>query len=390
MAPDIPRFHTAGLGHWLARQGSEPGRFDLFFLSFCEELKRRGLPVWRVNLGVEILHPETSGRSFTWTDGVITRRENDRARTLGADYLNSPVRIVDDTDRPFRRRLDRPSPDLPLLDELRTGGATDYAIFPLPFLDRSRSAFISFATQAAAGFGEADLEGSEMAAALLSPYAERAVLRRLAVDLLEIYVGRRSGERIFAGDIERGKIETIGAAVSMADLRDFTRLADTQPLETVIATLNAWFECLVTATEAHGGEILKFMGDGLLAIFPVEGAPGEACERAFRAASAALASMAAVNLERAARGEVELACGFGLHLGDVGYGNVGGRRRLDFTVIGPAVNLAARLEGLTRELNVPLLMSEAFAGALGQEILSLGHHAIRGLDRTEQVFVPPS
>jgi adenylate cyclase len=390
MVPDIPSFRTAGLGHWLARQISEPGHLHLFFQSFCEELKRRGLPVWRANLGVEILHPETSGRIFTWTDGVITRRDNDRASALGAEYLNSPVRIVDETDRPFRRRLDRPSPDLPLLDELRAGGATDYAIFPLPFLDKSRSAFISFATQAAAGFGETDLAEIEMAAALFSPYAERGVLRRLAVDLLETYVGRRSGERIFGGHIERGKIETIGAAISMADLRDFTRLADTQPQETVIAILNAWFECLAAATEAHGGEILKFMGDGLLAIFPVEGAPGEACERAFRAACSAQTTMAAVNLYRAAKGEVELACGFGLHLGDVGYGNVGGRRRLDFTVIGPAVNLAARLEGLTRELGVPLLMSEAFAGALSQEMLSLGHHAIRGLDRTQQVFVPPS
>jgi len=390
MAPDIPSFRTAGLGHWLARQTSRPGHLHLLFQSFCEELRRRGLPVWRVNMGVEILHPETSGRIFTWTDGVIARRDNERANSLGAEYLNSPVRIVDETDRPFRRRLDRPSPDLPLLDELRAGGATDYAIFPLPFLDRSRSAFISFATQAAAGFAEVDLADMEMAAALFSPYAERGVLRRLAVDLLETYVGRRSGERIFAGDIERGKIETIGAAISMADLRDFTRLADTQPQEIVIAALNAWFECLVTAAGAHGGEILKFMGDGLLAIFPVEGAPGEACERAFSAASAALASVAAVNLQRAARGEVELASGFGLHLGDVGYGNVGGRRRLDFTVIGPAVNLAARLEGLTRELGVPLLMSEAFAGALSREMLSLGHHAIRGLDRTEQVFVPPS
>ncbi|MFI5019859.1 MAG: hypothetical protein ACHQHK_18095, partial [Dongiales bacterium] len=171
MASDIPSFRTAGLGHWLARQTYQPGHLHLFFQSFCEELKRRGLPVWRVNLGVEILHPETSGRIFTWKDGVITRRDNDRANSLRAEYLNSPVRIVDETDRPFRRRLDRPSPDLPLLDELRADGATDYAIFPLPFLDRSRSAFTSFATRAAAGFGEVDLADIEMAAALFSPYA---------------------------------------------------------------------------------------------------------------------------------------------------------------------------------------------------------------------------
>jgi adenylate cyclase len=132
------------------------------------------------------------------------------------------------------------------------------------------------------------------------------------------------------------------------------------------------------------------MGDGLLAIYPVDGSPGEACERALQAALKTLQGLEALNLHRAAAGEAPLACGLGLHLGEVAYGNVGGRRRLDFTVIGPAVNLAARLEALTREVGVPLLMSEAFALASGRSLVSLGHHAIRGLDRTEQVFGLPT
>ncbi|HZT18234.1 MAG TPA: adenylate/guanylate cyclase domain-containing protein, partial [Dongiaceae bacterium] len=136
--------------------------------------------------------------------------------------------------------------------------------------------------------------------------------------------------------------------------------------------------------------ILKFMGDGLLAIFPVDGSPREACERGLGAARQSLDGLAALNRRRTDAGEHGLACGLALHLGDVAYGNVGGRRRLDFTVIGPAVNLAARLEELTRELGVPLLMSEAFAAASGRDLVSLGHHPIRGLGRREQVFVLPA
>src|SRR5215472_9657253 len=386
MAPDIPHARTACLGHWLARQAPAHGHLDTLLQSFCRELTGRGLPLWRVTVGFEILHPETSGKMITWIDGVVTVRRNDRTNSLGHDYRKSPVKIVDETDRPFRRRLDRPSPDLPMLEELRRDGATDYVIFPLPFLDKRRTAFMSFTTHSPGGFGTGELAELEMATALFSPYAERCVLRRIAVDLLETYVGRRTGERIYGGHVERGKLETIGAAIVMADLRGFTGLSDGETQESVITILDDWFECLADATEAEGGEILKFMGDGLLAIFPVDGSVDEACQRAYRAASAALENLAGLNARRSAEGKLKLAGGFGLHLGDVAYGNVGGRRRLDFTVIGPAVNFASRLERLTRELDVPLLMSEAFARAAGQTHASLGHHPIRGLDRTEQVF----
>src|SRR5262249_53442083 len=156
----------------------------------------------------------------------------------------------------------------------------------------------------------------------------------VAVDLLDTYVGRRSGERIFGGRIDRGQAETIGAAICVADLRGFTRLADTEPQDRVISILDDWFECLAAAADSESGEILKFMGDGLLAIFPVEGGSAEACGRAFRAALKALDALTELNGRRALAGEAPLSCGLALHLGDVAYGNVGGRRRLDFTVIG--------------------------------------------------------
>jgi len=390
MPMDAASTPTAGLGRWLARQAPALGRLDLLFQSFCRELTERGLPVWRSNLGLEILHPETSGKVLSWTDGVYAARQRERTGAMGEDYLRSPVRIVDETDRPFRRRLDSPCPDLPMLEELRAEGATDYAIFPLPFQDKNRTAILSFATRAPQGFGDSDIEELEMAAALFSPYAERYVLRRVAVDLLDTYVGRRSGERIFGGRIDRGQAETIGAAICVADLRGFTRLADAGPQDRVISILDDWFECLAAAADSEGGEILKFMGDGLLAIFPVDGDPADACARAFRAANKALAALTKLNDRRVLDGEAPLACGLALHLGDVAYGNVGGRTRLDFTVIGPAVNLAARLESLTRDLGVPLLTSESFARAVGPHLVSFGRHPIRGLDRSEQVFGLPS
>src|SRR5579885_1696101 len=140
MPPDIAAFRTAELGHWLARNAREMGRLDLLFQSYCHELASRGLPLWRASLGLEILHPETSGKMLTWTDGALASRLSERAGVVSRpDYLKSPVRIVDETNRPFRRRLDGPSPDLPLLEELREQGASDYVIFPLPFLDASRT-----------------------------------------------------------------------------------------------------------------------------------------------------------------------------------------------------------------------------------------------------------
>jgi adenylate cyclase len=398
MGSEPPSFaRTMGLGHWLARHPPTTDGLGPLFQAYCGELMAHGLPVWRSSLILEILHPEMTGGMLTWVEGTLARQMGERTRTLinpeygnsNSEYFNSPLRIVDETNRPFRRRLDQPSPDLQLLEELRADSATDYIIFPLPFLDTTRSAALSFATRVPAGFSEADLADLEQAAAIFSPYVERYVLRRVAIDLLETYVGPRTAERIFAGRIVRGQSQTIMAAICMADLRGFTRLADSAPREKVIAALDDWFECLTLAVEAHDGEILKFMGDGLLAIYAVDGSPEEACERALAAALRTLSALHALNIHRAAAGEDRLACGFGLHLGEVAYGNVGGPRRLDFTVIGPAVNLAARLEGLTRKLGATVLMSEAFALSLNRTVRPFGRHAIRGLNRMEQVFGLP-
>ncbi len=378
-----------GLAVWLA-DNSHLALGDLHE-GFCRQLLDRGIPLWRSSLGMELLHPEQGGVRSAWRIGeAITITQAPRGLEDTPAYLDSPVKIVDDTDRPFRQKLAEPGPDLPILKEFREAGGTDYVIYPLPFLDRSRSAYLSFATQARGGFTGADLNTLELAGRLLSPYAERRALRRMAIDLLDTYVGHHAGELIFNGQIRRGAVETIQAAILMADLRGFTILSNKRERPFVIDTLNAWFESIATAVEAHGGEILKFMGDGLLAIFRADPDAADAGGRAYRAALAARTAIAALNATRAAAGEGPVEFAMGLHVGEVAYGNVGGRTRLDFTVLGPAVNYASRLQDLAKRLNQPILVSREFARALSDCLVDLGDHPLRGIGRSERVFALPA
>jgi adenylate cyclase len=382
---NLPR--SLGLGRWLAGEARQTKRLDALFDAYCRELLGRGFALWRSTLGLEILHPETSGKMFTWQAGNLRTRQSERAgMPTNPDYLNSPSRVVDDANRPYRQRLEGAAPMFPLLADLKAEGATDYVMYPLPFLDTTRTAVMSYATTQAGGFTDEELAELETASDLFSPYAERHVLRRIAVDLLDTYVGHQAGERIFAGGVERGAVEALTAAIWMADLRGFTRMSDRLPRETVIALLDDWFDCLSAAIEDQGGEILKFMGDGLLAIFPVGEDHAAGCERSLDAALAAHCGVAALNRGRGEAGEPPLAFGLALHLGEVAYGNVGGRRRLDFTVIGPAINHASRLQELTKSLNRSLLISGAVARAARRPLLSLGRHRLRDVGEPHEVF----
>jgi adenylate cyclase len=371
-----------GLAEWLAERAASLPKLTVLHDAYCRELVARGVPLWRSTVGVETLHPEISGLMLIWVSGELhTSSAPRRGVESSPAYLNSPTYVVDHTRKPFRRRLDRASPDMPLLDDLREQGATDYAMFPLPFLDRNRTAVISFATTIAEGFSDADLADLEHAALFFSPYAERSTLRRIAVDLLDTYLGHSAGEKVFDGQIVRGDLETIDAAIMVCDMRGFTSWSDVAPREEVIATLNAWFECIADPVETGQGEILKFIGDGLLAIFPGNGDRAEACRRALSAAREAVANVARLN-DTLAR---PIAFGLALHAGEVAFGNIGSRKRLDFTVIGPAVNHAARLQELTKSLHRTVLASGAFAEAVGG-LRSLGPHALRDVAAAEDVY----
>jgi adenylate cyclase len=253
---------------------------------------------------------------------------------------------------------------------------------------------MSFATKRAGGFGSlgGDDEGLGMlrrAAWLMTPFTERVALHAIALDLLDSYLGKVAGSRVFAGQIERGAVEPIEAAILIADLRGFTALSDQLGELAMVALLNGYFDTLGRAIEEQSGQILKFMGDGLLAVFPI-GARDRAATSvsALRAALAARVNLAALNAERAGSGEAPLDFGLGLHIGTVAFGNIGTGNRLDFTVIGPAVNHASRIQDLTKELREPILASGAFAEASGLDLRPLGERAVRGVSEKIALFAP--
>jgi len=207
--------------------------------------------------------------------------------------------------------------------------------------------------------------------------------------LLEAYLGRPSAARVQAGALRRGTGETIRAALLSADLRDFTAMSEATEPAAMIAALDAWFDRVAGAVHAFGGEVLKFIGDGVLAIFPVTGAPAEACEAALRAVVAARAGMAHLDMARQAQGLPPLPFGAALHLGEILWGNIGAADRLDFTAIGPAVNLVSRLEGLCRPLGRSVLISGAVAAETTTPLVPLGEHALRGIAAPCTVFTLP-
>jgi adenylate cyclase len=207
--------------------------------------------------------------------------------------------------------------------------------------------------------------------------------------LLEAYLGRRSAARVQAGALGRGTGETIRAVLFCADLRGFTALSEATEPATMIATLDAWFDRVAGAVHAFGGEVLKLIGDGILAIFPVTHAPAAACEAALRAVVAARAGMAHLDGVRQAQGLLPLPFGAALHLGEILWGNIGAADRLDFTAIGPAVNLVSRLEGLCRPLGRSVLISGAVAAETTRPLMPLGDHALRGIAAPCTVFTLP-
>jgi adenylate cyclase len=382
---------TEDITRWLVNDAPHD-TVEALFAAFCHEIIRAGAPVWRASLGLEGLHPELSGWQHVWTDERLSVHEADRATApTSQSYLNSPTRVVDETGQPFRRRLEAPCPDIPLLEELRLAGATDYVMYPLPFLDQTRTAAISFATQRPQGFDPASLDGLALAAKLLSPYLERHVLRRIAVDLLDTYVGPRTGQRILDGRVDRGAIELIEAAIWFTDLRGFTLLSERSPIPEVLTDLNAWFGTIGEVVEAHGGEVLKFIGDAVLAIFPIS--PGQnratACRKALAAAQEFYRRTETENALRRSSGHTPLINCLALHFGEVAYGNVGAPHRLDFTVIGPAVNRASRLLDLAKRLDRQVLVSHALAREVDQPLVDLGHHRLRDVEQPQRVFTLP-
>lgn len=350
------------------------------------DLRAAGVPVERVEAFVRTLHPHIAGRSFVWVpDAPVVVRENSYADFDSAAFLANPAAEVFRTRQPARRRR----ADGSLTGELGDAGYTDFVAHPMRFLSGEVHA-ISFATRAPGGFSEPELAALAAVLPPLSRIAEILALARTAANLLNTYVGHNAGERILAGQIQRGDTQSLRAVLWFSDLRGYTALSSELQPGGVIRMLNELFDCQVPAIERQGGEVLKFMGDGLLAIFSLAAGDDAArrCDQALSAAGEAFDALGRLNLRRLGAGETPLQFGVALHVGEVSYGNIGGSGRLDFTCIGPAVNLVSRLEGMTAKLERPLVVSDAFAKLTTRPTTFVGHHELKGVPGLTEVFAP--
>jgi adenylate cyclase len=342
---------------WLLDEAAASPGPDQFLAGLGGRLLADGLPLAGGALTLAVPHPIIVRRSWLWraqTGAVI------EALGFAGGPLSEAGRFWLAELGPIAEDTVGPAPEAPVL-----GWAGTRPFAPAE-LGRLR-------------------EVARFVAAPLSALAARAALTAL----LEAYLGRRSAARVQAGALRRGSGETIRAALLYADLRDFTALSEATEPAVMIAALDAWFDRVAGAVHAFGGEVLKFIGDGMLAIFPVTAAPAEACAAALRAVAAARAGMAHLDRVRQAQGLPPLPFGAALHLGEMLWGNIGAADRLDFTAIGPAVNLVSRLEGLCRPLGRSVLISGAVAALTTTPLVPLGEHVLRGIQTPCAVFTLP-
>ena len=396
MVSDAPvnQNHLDDLVTWLLDGARSVATPNAVVQEMCARLQDAEIALARAAVFVSTLHPSVFGRAFIWRPG-----QEVGIFPVGYDivdsgsYRDNPVAMVIETGEPLRRSLataaDRA--EFSIFEDLGEDGATDYLAAPLVFSDHSVHV-VSWASARAGGFSDDELEALERIRLPLARVAEIYAFKRTARVLLDTYLGHQTGERVLKGMIRRGDGERINAVIWFTDLRHSTDLADQLPHQEFLGLLNSYFEAMAGAVLDHGGEVLRFIGDAALAIFPVEAAPGEgvvsACRSAGNAALDALQRIEVLNAQRHEQSEPLLEVGIGLHLGDVTYGNVGAENRLEFTVIGAAANEAARIEGLCKTVHRPLLASTPVATHLEGEWDSMGRHALRGVGREIEVFSP--
>jgi adenylate cyclase len=387
-----------GISDWLVHQGLWRADVPTLLGGYCERLVAAGVPIWRGYLSALTLHPRVRSVGSSWRPAQGAQSELYIYRPQPSeDYLVSPFAYMFEEGLPsLRVPLAGDGPiDFPLLARFRDEGATDYLAHVQSFgldgePDGETGMVASWTTDRPSGFSNRDL-------AILSSLLPRLALavqarlgHEIAVNVLDAYVGPEAGRRILAGKIRRGQLEVISAVILYADLRGFTAAADRHPRDELVETLNCYFDRLVPSIEEFGGQVLKFMGDGLLATFPLNGRPAaEVCDRALNAAARTIEGIRALCEERAATQAMVLDLDLVLHLGEVVYGNVGSTDRLDFTVIGPAVNEASRIEVLCDQHDRNLLISEAFAKAATDSVdrlVSIGRFALRGVGSAQSIY----
>ena len=381
---------------WLMAQALEDTELEALVKGCCERLSAAGVPLARGNFSFSVLHPLYRAMGFTWRRSEGLEVEGYRHLPEGESdrFLKSPYyHLLSNGLDYMRRRIDAAGPlGFPLLEDLRREGYVDYLAFATQFRKGSGQGILgSWATDQTDGFSEADISALLRIQSRLAVAARMAVQASLAKNTLATYLGSNAGGRVLDGHIRRGDGETIKAAIVIGDMRNSTKLAEELGRQAYIESLNSFFDSVASAFADAGGEILSFMGDGFLAIFPSGDDPAgrkEACEKAYAAALAAAERMKEVNAERKVQGLAELGYGLGLHIGSVMFGNVGLEDRLAFSAFGSAVNEASRLESLTKTLGVPILASEEFRSRLSSKWQELGQQTMRGVPHPVTVYTP--
>ncbi len=362
--------------------------------AFARQLRAAGIPLWRLVIIIRTLHPQVVAFVEHWhsVSGELVAFDYDHEGLETPEFLNSPLVPIFEGAGGIRRRLDIDSPvlDFGVLKDLHAEGATDYVAMPMLFSDGQINA-VCISSDRPGGFTTDDLGHIYEILAALGRIYEVHALRRKAVSLLDTYLGSHAGERVLDGLIRRGDGEDIRAVIWFCDLRGSTPLAASMSRNEFLACLNEFFDCVAGAVLDHGGQVLRFIGDAALAIFPIENDTPDAglyaaCEKAITAARQASSRIESTNSERQRRSLAPIEFGIALHLGDVTYGNIGTGNRLEFTVIGEAANLAARIESMCKMLDRPILLSAEFAECAPDLAESLGTHSLKGIDEPQQIF----
>jgi adenylate cyclase len=386
---------------WLVEAGLAGASETELLYGFCDRCSGAGIALSRALLVVDTLHPIHEGHAFRWrVDSVeqpaVVEYGSSKDGVSAGNWQTSPFyRLVESGASELRRRVGAgEQQDFAILGELEAEGHTDYVAFVNRFgatsiIGEMDCVYSSWATSQPGGFRETDLDALRRLVPLLALAVKCVSLARIARTLVEVYLGQDAGERVLSGRISRGVAERISAVIWYSDLRGYTKITDTASPDEIIPLLNDYAAAVIAAVRGAGGDVLKLIGDGVLAIFRADDAP-QACRCALRAEASLRSEIRVVNERRAASKRPVTSVYLGLHIGEVFYGNIGSEDRLDFTVVGPAVNEASRIAAMCRSVDRSVVLSSEFAAATPKpersNLVSVGRYALRGVGRAEELF----
>ena len=389
-APGTQPWSVAPVIDWLLHRGRHLTDPEALLTAICNRVRDAGMPLDRANVFISTLHPQYFGFALAWEDGASQTYFGSHEDRESDTVMLSPMAPIVEGERVIRRRLQQADCpfDFPILYELKEQGFTDYVIAELVFSTGARNG-VSLATRTDGGFTDHDVEEFEQILHLFAILMESHTNRGVAANLMDTYLGSISGARVLDGQIKRGDGDHIDAVIWFSDLRQSTPLAEQLGQDEFLALLNDYFEATAGPVLAHGGEVLRFIGDASLAVFPLgeDALPSEVCERAMAAAKEVRERAQVTNAARRSRGATPFEYGVGLHRGQVLYGNIGTPERLEFSVVGAAANESARIEALTKDMGTDIVLSETVARHIDpRELRSLGKQQLRGVAREIEVY----